>query len=38
MKITKRTTNGFEYSILGIDLLIKYIIKEISKKRKNIFY
>ena len=37
MKIKKRETNGFEYSIFGIDLFIKYIIKQIKKKRNSIF-
>ncbi len=42
MKIERRDKNGFEYSIFGIDLFIKYIIKLINskkckKKRNNIF-
>ena len=34
MKIKRKETNNFEYSIFGIDLLIKYIINTI-KKRNN---
>ena len=33
MKIKRRDTNGFEYSIFGIDLFIKYIIKLIKSKK-----
>ena len=31
-KIKTKKTNGFEYSIMGIDLLIKYLL---SKKKKK---
>lgn len=31
----KKETNGFETSIFGIDLFIKWIIEEIKSKRKN---
>lgn len=37
MKIQKKKTNGFEYSIFGIDLFIKYVIKKIKKKEISIF-
>lgn len=37
MKIKMRKTNGFEYTILGIDLFIKYFIDCFYKKRKNNF-
>ena len=33
----RKKTNGFEYTIFGIDLFIKYIIKSIKKKEKSIF-
>ena len=31
-KIKRKKTNGFEYTIMGIDLLIKYLF---SKKKKK---
>ena len=31
MRIKRKKTNGFEYSIFGIDLFIKFIINEIKK-------
>jgi len=31
----RKKTNGFEKSIFGIDLMIIWIIKQISEKRKN---
>ena len=34
MKYTKKT-NGFETSIFGIDLFIKWVISKIIDKKKN---
>lgn len=35
MKIKRKKTNNFEYTILGIDLLISFLYKNINKKKKN---
>lgn len=43
MNFKQKKTNDFEYTILGIDLFIKFIIKSIknckkSKKNKNMSF
>ena len=34
MKVTKKKTNGFEYTIFGIDLFIAFVINSIKKLKK----
>lgn len=33
--MNKKKSNGFEYSIFGIDLFIKYLIEKINKSNLN---
>ena len=35
MNIKRKKTNNFEYSIFGIDLLIKYIFNILKNKKDN---
>ena len=35
MKIKRKKTNNFEYTILGIDLLISFLYKSMKKYRKT---
>lgn len=35
MKIKRKKTNNFEYTIFGIDLFIKYIISILKKEDKK---
>lgn len=38
MKVKRKETNGFDTSIFGIDLFIKWIIEIIKKKRNETIF